>query len=85
MSSGQSRQLASVHTAHCEPSISPPKALAVQKYPFWISHVLQASTSAPVGVGPTSQNSLPLTGAKKFSLLPQTYTRHLLEGTCLIY
>ena len=77
--------MVSVHNAHSEPSISPPKALAVQKYPFWISHVLQASTLTPVGLGPTSQNSLPLTGAKKFSLLPHVYTRHLLEGTCLIY
>jgi hypothetical protein len=59
--------------------------LAVQKYPFWISHVLQAKASTPVGADPTSQNSLPATGAKKFSLLPQTYSRHLLDGTCKIY
>ena len=75
----------SVHNAHSEPAIFPPNYLAVQKYPFTISHVLQASTSTPAGLGPTSQNSLPLTGVKKFSLLPHTCTRHLLEGTCLIY
>jgi hypothetical protein len=85
LSSGQSKQLASVQTAHCEPEIFPPKSLAVQKYPFWISQVLQASTFTPVGLGPTSQNSLPATGAKKFSLLPQVCTRHLLEGTCKMY
>jgi hypothetical protein len=57
----------------------------VQKYPFAISHVLQASASTPVGLGPTSQNSLPVTGAKKFSLLPHSYTRHLFDATCKIY
>ena len=74
----------SVHNAHCEPAIFPPNSLAVQKYPFTISHDLQASTSTPVGLGPTSQNSLPLTGVKKFSLLPQLYRRHFPEATCFI-
>jgi hypothetical protein len=76
----------SVQAKHCEPSMFPPSALAVQKYPFWISHVLQAFVSiTDIGLGPISQNSLPATGVKKFSLLPHTCSRHLLEATCLIY
>jgi hypothetical protein len=71
LSSGQSKQLTSVHAAHCDPSIFPPIAFAVQKYPFTISHVTQANASTPVGLEPTSQNSFPATGVNQFSLFPQ--------------